>query len=79
MPAKSAGMSALVLYTMSISQTPAFQKPESRWGCHTKQDYSVSQVISKIATSSLNIYDQLTPYISKFSYKFRFKTLKNNI
>ncbi len=42
------------LYTMSISQTPAFQKLESRWGYYTKQDYSVSQVTSKIAWNNFS-------------------------
>ncbi len=51
---ESAGISALVLYTMSISQTPAFQKLESRWGCCTKQDYSVSQITSKIACNNFS-------------------------
>ena len=48
-------MSALFLYT-TTSQTPAFQKLESRWGYCNKQDYSVSQVTFKIATTSLNIF-----------------------
>lgn len=45
---KVQGMSASALYTMSISQTPAFQKLESCWGYCTKQGYSVNQVTSKI-------------------------------
>lgn len=39
------GVSALVLYTMSISHLPS----RNRWGYCTKQEYPVSLVISKIA------------------------------
>ncbi len=58
-------MSALVLYTVSISQTPAFQKLESRRGYCTKQDYTgdtqevdASQSGKSLASSSLAVHSR---------------------